>query len=490
MSDTTRYYYTKDEIDRASKVSVYDYLTSGNGAYRAYDTGRYDKKTGEPIYTCDYDGAAHDTVSITTNGFKHWASGKKGCYYAYEFLRDYCGYPDITKADRMKIYEEIHLAVYGIPSKSWEEHFQENQKSRIQESRSTDEVRLSNTKCFSAADLSLLTEEQLRHIKPTGVTAPVWNSLGSIAERYQCLLDNADDTVRTVIRSTYGKDLPEKTVSVVQSKDFIAPEKNNTYKHVYSYLTLTRGLSDQFVRWLIKKGYVYETEIRSYIDKDGNTVNLQTPRYNMVVPGKDPEGQIRYAYKRELWETWDKYHCNSDTSRKPFKGEAENSTKEFSWRHENPESHRLFIFETPMDAFSYMDLVKEKYPDDDLANYLSLGGVSTVALDNLLVSRPDINKVFICLDNDYDVVKKLGEDKAAGPTNAKKIKEYLESKGIEAVVYLSPAIPAVDINGREKINNGERILTKDYNEYLRSYRAAEGNLPTKKNDKSIHRESR
>ncbi|MCQ2503703.1 MAG: DUF3991 and toprim domain-containing protein [Saccharofermentans sp.] len=486
MSDTTRYFYTKEEIDRASKVSVYDYLTSGKGAYRAYDTGKYDKKTGEPIYTCDYDGASHDTVSITTNGFKHWASGKKGCYYAYEFLRDYCGYQDITKADRMKIYEEIHLAVYGVPSQSWEEHLQE---SKIQEN-SRKERKLSNTKFFSAADLSLLTKEQIRQIKPGGISEPLWNSVGSVAELYQLLLDNADDATREYISEAFGKGLPEKAVVVATSKDFIAPEKNNTNKHVYSYLTLTRGLSDKFVRWLIKEGYVYETEIKSYIDKDGNTVELKNPRYNMVVPGKDPEGQIRYAYKRELWETWDKYHCNSDTTRKPFKGEAENSSKEFSWRHENPNSSRLFLFETPMDAFSYMDIVKEKYPEDELANYLSLGGVSTVALDNFLNSRPDINKVFICLDNDYDVVKKVGEDKAAGPVNAKKIKEYLEDKGIEAVVYLSPAIPAVDIDGREKIKNGEQILTKDYNEYLRSYRAAEGNLPTKKNDKSIRRESR
>lgn len=471
MSDTTRYFYSKEEIDRASKVSVYDYLTSGKGAYRAYDTGKFDKKTGEPIYTCDYDGQAHDTVSITTNGFKHWASGKKGCYYAYEFLRDYCGYPDITKADRMKIYEEIHLAVYGIPSMSWEEHLNENKREK---DNSHKKLKLSNTICFSAADLSLLDPDTMSKIRPDGVTLERWHEEMPVAERYQMMLDHADDKLKGTLQEMFGKALPEKNNMPDVSKEFIAPTKHNSYKHVYSYLTQTRGLSDRFVRWLIKQGYVYETEITSYTDKNGKEVALNKPRYNMVVPGVDREGNIRYAYKRELWETWDRYHA--DSTRKPFKGEAANSCKDYSWRHENPESHKLFVFEAPIDAFSYMDLVTELYPEDQLSNYLSLGCVHTAALDDFLSYRPDINKVFICLDNDYDVVRTKGEEKAAGPSNAKMIKAYLEEKGIEAVVYLPPAIPAVDIDGRELINNGERKLTKDYNEYLRAYRASTGNL--------------
>ena len=116
MADATRYYYSPEEIDRASSVTVLDYLLSGKGAYTAYETGKFDSKTGEPIYTCDYDGQRHDTVKITSQGFKHWASNRKGCFYAYEFLRDYCGYSDMSKLDKMKIYEEIFLAVFSALS--------------------------------------------------------------------------------------------------------------------------------------------------------------------------------------------------------------------------------------------------------------------------------------------------------------------------------------------------------------------------------------
>lgn len=476
MVDTTRYYYSKEECDRAMKTSVYDYLLSGRGAYTAYPTNRIDRKSGETIYTCDYDGLKHDTVQITSKGFVHWASGKKGCYYAYQFLTDYCGFPEASTQDRMKIIEEIYTTVYGSPEKTWEDHIRESGQdysSSDHAGHSPDEIRMSTTTYFSAADLSMLDEEVRDALRPHSIDSDVWEK-GTLAEKYQMLVESADQPLRDVILKFFEKELPEQKVRIEDKTGFTAPERNTENKKTYMYLTQTRGLSESFVKWLFQRDYIYEAIITTKKDTSGNRIPLDKPRYNLVVPGKDEEGIIRYCYKRELWDKYDQFHLEHpeiDRDRKPWKGEEEGSDKRFAWHHENPDSCKLFIFEAPIDAFSYMDYVKEKYPDSPLSNYISLGGVSTIALDSFLSRRPDITTCYICLDNDYDRVEKLGEEKAAGPRNAKMLKEYLEQKGITAHLNLCPDKRAIDKDGNVILNeDGTPKRTKDYNEYLRTVR--------------------
>ena len=57
----------------------------------------------------------------------------------------------------------------------------------------------------------------------------------------------------------------------------------------------------------------------------------------------------------------------------------------------------MFVFEAAIDLLSFIQL----FPKDwKKRSYLSLGGVSSVALMTFLSERPQITSVFLCLDND------------------------------------------------------------------------------------------
>mgnify|MGYP000261326851 FL=1 len=67
---------------------------------------------------------------------------------------------------------------------------------------------------------------------------------------------------------------------------------------------------------------------------------------------------------------------------------------EFSYRGTD---NQLFVFEAAIDLLSFIQL----FPKDwKKRSYLSLGGVSSVALMTFLSERPQITSVFLCLDND------------------------------------------------------------------------------------------
>ena len=62
----------------------------------------------------------------------------------------------------------------------------------------------------------------------------------------------------------------------------------------------------------------------------------------------------------------------------------------------------MLVFEAPIDLLSFIELFPKNWQQH---NYLSLGGVSGKALQQFLSERPDVERVFLCLDAD-----KAGED--------------------------------------------------------------------------------
>ena len=62
----------------------------------------------------------------------------------------------------------------------------------------------------------------------------------------------------------------------------------------------------------------------------------------------------------------------------------------------------MLVFEAPIDLLSFIELFPKNWQQH---NYLSLGGVSGKALRQFLSERPDVERVFLCLDAD-----KAGED--------------------------------------------------------------------------------
>ena len=153
--------------------------------------------------------------------------------------------------------------------------------------------------------------------------------------------------------------------------EFILPEKNKTYKHIFAYLIKTRGIEKEVVYDIVKKGKVYENKYKS-----------------CVFVGYDKKGEARYANVR-----------STNTSGKSFRCDVKNSDKAYPFCVEG-DGDTLCVFESPIDLMSYLTLLK-KYKVKDFNNpCISLGGVAIKPLDYYLQEHPNISNIMLCLDND------------------------------------------------------------------------------------------
>ena len=151
------------------------------------------------------------------------------------------------------------------------------------------------------------------------------------------------------------------------SKDFPLPEKNEDNEMIVKYLTESRGLEKNFVMEWIVRGDIYE----------------EKKHHNVIFVGRDADGIPRYAHCRGTGET-------------KYRGDVAGSDKSFGFCHRGTDN-QLFVFEAAIDLLSFIQL----FPKDwKKRSYLSLGGVSSMALMAFLSERPQITSVFLCLDND------------------------------------------------------------------------------------------
>ena len=152
------------------------------------------------------------------------------------------------------------------------------------------------------------------------------------------------------------------------SPDFRLSEKSETNETVIKYLTEIRRLEKDLVEEWIAGGNIYE----------------EKKHHNVVFVGRDADGIPRYV------------HCGGTGGIK-YRGDVAGSDKSYGFCHRG-EDNQLFVFEAAIDLLSFIQL----FPKDwKKRSYLSLGGVSSVALMTFLSERPQITSVFLCLDNDH-----------------------------------------------------------------------------------------
>ncbi len=152
------------------------------------------------------------------------------------------------------------------------------------------------------------------------------------------------------------------------SPDFRLPEKNETNETVIKYLTEIRRLEKNLVEEWIAGGNIYE----------------ERKHHNVVFVGRDVDGIPRYAHSRGTGEI-------------KYRGDVAGSDKSYGFCHRGADN-QLFVFEAAIDLLSFIQL----FPKDwKKRSYLSLGGVSSVALMTFLSECPQITSVFLCLDNDH-----------------------------------------------------------------------------------------
>ena len=182
----------------------------------------------------------------------------------------------------------------------------------------------------------------------------------------------------------YGKSFPEAVrmltgepgeaqpeADPAPSPAFRLPLRNVTNANILNYLTQERKLSPSLVNFFIAAGDIYE----------------DAAHHNVVFVGRDADGHPRYASSRGIQEK--------------FRQDAAGAEKAFSFAHRGTDK-QLLVFEAPIDLLSFIELFPKNWQQH---NYLSLGGVSAKALQQFLSERPDMERVFLCLDAD-----KAGED--------------------------------------------------------------------------------
>ena len=151
------------------------------------------------------------------------------------------------------------------------------------------------------------------------------------------------------------------------SKDFRLPEKNEDNEKIMKYLTEKREIEKTLVEDWIDRGDIYE----------------EKKHHNVIFVGRDADGIPRYA------------HCRG-TGEIKYRGDVTGSDKSYGFSYRGTDN-QLFVFEAVIDLLSFIQL----FPKDwKKRSYLSLGGVSSVALMTFLSERPQITSVFLCLDND------------------------------------------------------------------------------------------
>mgnify|MGYP000755405298 CR=1 FL=1 len=151
------------------------------------------------------------------------------------------------------------------------------------------------------------------------------------------------------------------------SQDFRLPEKNEDNEKIMKYLTEKREIEKTLVEDWIDRGDIYE----------------EKKHHNVIFVGRDADGIPRYA------------HCRG-TGEIKYRGDVAGSDKSYGFSYRGTDN-QLFVFEAAIDLLSFIQL----FPKDwKKRSYLSLGGVSSVALMTFLSERPQITSVFLCLDND------------------------------------------------------------------------------------------
>ena len=182
----------------------------------------------------------------------------------------------------------------------------------------------------------------------------------------------------------YGKSFPEAVQMLTGEPGEVQPEadpapspafrlplRNVTNANILNYLTQKRKLSPSLVNFFIAAGDIYE----------------DAAHHNVVFVGRDADGHPRYASSRGI--------------REKFRQDAAGAEKAFGFAHRGTDK-QLLVFEAPIDLLSFIELFPKNWQQH---NYLSLGGVSGKALRQFLSERPDVERVFLCLDAD-----KAGED--------------------------------------------------------------------------------
>lgn len=175
---------------------------------------------------------------------------------------------------------------------------------------------------------------------------------------------------------------------VKEIKPFELPPPNDTMRRVSAYLTRTRGIDRTVFQTFADSGMIYESE----------------KYHNAVFVGYDADGIPCHAHKRGTGQT------------SIYKGNVDSGMPEYSFHWSGTDRH-LCLFEAPIDMLSFISMHQRGWKNH---SYAACCGVSDRVLWQMMADNPQIDSVYLCLDNDE-----------AGQKASKRISESLFVKGIK-----------------------------------------------------------
>ncbi|MGN8779483.1 AAA family ATPase [Blautia sp. HCP3S3_C12] len=197
-----------------------------------------------------------------------------------------------------------------------------------------------------------------------------------------------------------------------QKTEFRLPPRCESNDRIIKYLTEERKLPKELVEEFIASGLIYE----------------DAKHHNVVFIGKDTNGIPRYA------------HCRGTSDK--FRMDVAGSDKSYGFCYRG-KGTELYVFEASIDMLSHIALYPAGWRE---RSYLSLGGVSSKALERFFSERKNIESIYIATDNDE-----------AGNNAAEKLAELIPQ---EISVYRF--LPQAKDWNEDLINERNGLPTDDY----------------------------
>ena len=182
---------------------------------------------------------------------------------------------------------------------------------------------------------------------------------------------------------------PPKNLSEKTKKSFELPKPYFNNHRVVAYL-MNRGIDRHVIDICIEAGTIYESK----------------NRHNCVFVGKDGD-EAKFACLRGTFGN--------------FKMDVTGSDKRYSFifpAKDTSESNVVNVFESPIDTLSFVSMERENSYNRNNENYLSLGGVSSLALIKFLENHPNVSDIRLRLDNDasgIDAMERITAELSENP---------------------------------------------------------------------------
>ena len=187
---------------------------------------------------------------------------------------------------------------------------------------------------------------------------------------------NGEEGVKLVLAEPHEDIKPE----------FKMPKMSKNMHRTFAYLTQTRKIDPDVVRFFVRQKMILETE----------------DYHNAAFCGYDNNDEIKHM------------HLRSTRSNERFFMDVAGSDKRYCFRHIGSDNE-VYVFESPIDMMSYITMNIECWREH---SYVCLGGVAVDALVNVLDTIPKIDTVHICVDKDE-----------AGDKTTVRIGEELDKRG-------------------------------------------------------------